>query len=118
MVRHCVVGSRFIRHIDFIEKLATTKGKDAQIELLKWATPAQIQAIIDVAHNVVIKKKFCPRGKHRKKLIKYVPQLRQIGRAQPKEVKMFVQKGRGIAAVTALLLPVLDEIARALKKAV
>ena len=112
-----MVGSRFLKHQNFLKNVALGQTMAERRQILNSATPAQIQAIVDTAHNVCILKKFKPRKKKDKeKLKKYSKHLKEIARAEPQDAKLLIQNGRGAAAVASILVPLLFELGRALYK--
>jgi hypothetical protein len=106
MHHRCKVGDCVLHNFNFLKKLAKTQSAKKRNNLIKYANPDEMQALVEIAHNIV-HSKFKLTPAKTKKLTPYATPIRELSRARTvNTVKRVLQNGNGIP-LASLLLPVL-----------
>lgn len=110
-MKHCVVGDRVVRNLEFLKRIIKTRKKKKILRLIDSATADQLLAIVEVATNI-LNSNFCIDARQRRRLQPYAPYLRRLSRVKTEVgARKMIQKGEG-AMFAALLAPVITEVAR------
>lgn len=108
-----MVGERFLRNMDFLKHLATTRSPKVRNELIRYASADELLAIVEVCVNV-LRSRFPLNARQRQKLREHATYLRKLSRVRSeKSARKILQIGDGVA-IASLLVPVIAEVARTL----
>jgi hypothetical protein len=100
-------------NLHFLNKLAKSKSDKRRHTLLLRATPDQILSIVEISYNI-LKSNFVLTNRQKQRLAQFAEYYRHLARSKTeKTARHRIQEG-GQLAITALLAPVLSELAQTL----
>jgi hypothetical protein len=109
------IGPSVFNNITFLNKLTKSKSERKRQRLLRLATTEELCSIINSASNL-IKGRFKLTTRQRNRLAPHLAIVRKIGRSRSDQrVKRLLQRGGGLAALPAILVPILIEAFKFIK---
>lgn len=108
-----VVGPRILENYTYLKRLVKTKSEGKRLNLVKEASRDELLALVEVCSNI-LSSNFSLTKRQKEKILPYANYMRKLARIRSEVgARKIVQRGEGVF-FSALLVPVLAEIARLL----
>lgn len=109
-----MVGSVVQENVEFLSKLAQTKSRRVQIQLIRAASRSQLLAILETCINI-LKYRFPLKNQQKRRLKPYANYIRRIARKRTPEGVREILQATNTSTYRPLLLPVVKAVQAVLR---
>jgi hypothetical protein len=108
------IGPRILDNYQYLRKLARTRLYIIRSQLLRNATRDELLSLVEIATHI-LSPIFNLTSWERRSLIPYAHYIRRLSRVRTeKGARRLIQKGKGVAFIPSLLIPIIAEVGRLL----